>query len=672
MIDELNLNLDYVDFLSVVEKICDSAMQEVSNVKPSDWYESNRIMTRDLSSMTGAFKYSNTPYAKEIVDCLSPTHPSTEIAVMKGAQLGLSAGVVEPAVGWIISQQPGPTLYLVGHEDNVKGSMSKVDKMIDGTGIRELIKSTTQRVRNTKSGDTDKRKDFSGGWLMLNTTNYKSLREFSVQYGFIDDYEAMKSASKEAGDTRTLIMQRFSAFKQKKKIFYISSPELKEGSNIEAVYLMGDQRKFHIPCPCCDQLIVLEWETPSELNQSDRAGVTWQLDEKGELAVESVGYTCQKCGGFFNDSNKMDLLQAGKWIATAKPVRPDFYSYHISALYAPVFMDGWLEYVYKFIEANPVGGQQDIDKMKAFKNVVLGETYEPQGESIKATELQKNIRPYDILTVPEKQSIEDGNGRIVLLTCAADINGKEDDARLDYEVVAWSETGATYSVDHGSVGTFIPKDPGKVDRSRWTYKHNAHQSVWPVFKEILTRQYNRDSGKPMKILSSGIDAGYMTKFVYEFVDNSNLPTLYSLKGKDEDKYLRIDADRKTFRQSKEKRNLFLVESNVVKDQLAQLMQLTYDPNYHEAQPAGFMNFPTPSDGKYLYLNYFSHFEAEHKILDKRHSFIWVKKSNNHQNHQYDNRCYNMAVKDIFLSKLFKELKIVNGIWSDYVNMIFKR
>jgi len=41
------------------------------------------------------------------------------------------------------------------------------------------------------------------------------------------------------------------------------------------------------------------------------------------------------------------------------------------------------------------------------------------------------------------------------------MNGTEQDARMDYEVVAWSESGATYSIKHGSIGTFIPREGAK-------------------------------------------------------------------------------------------------------------------------------------------------------------------------------------------------------------------
>lgn len=659
------------NYTSTLLKLIDSAKVELSNLLPSEWAEKNRVMTSDLSAVEGKFSYKNSPYTREIVDCLSESHPSDTIVVIKGAQIGFSAGVIENGIGWTISENPGNILFLVGHEDLVKDSAKKLDQMIDGSGIRDLIKSNVKRKRNTKSGDTDGMKEYSGGYLKLGITNHKSLRNISMRTGFIDDFEGMKGETKEAGSTVEMIEQRFAAFAKKKKLFFISTPELKEGSNIEGVYLLGDQRKFHIPCPCCGEFIPLEWYIQSEMNEKEMVGITWKTNDLGELISESVGYTCQKCGDFFDDSKKMEWLNEGYYIPTAKPSRPGYYSYHISALYAPPFMYGWEYYVRKFMECNPSGGKRHEEKWKTFKNLVLGETYEPTGESISASELQENIRPYEIGIIPEKLSIADGNGKIVMLTCGCDLNGKEDDARLDYEIIAHSETGATYSVDHGSIGTFIPLDKHPEKRDHWTYRHGARNNVWDEFEKVISAKYERDIGGAMLIFITGVDSGYQTSHAYQFVDNSNFNVI-SLKGSGNDKFVNPYADLKSFKQSKEKGNLFLVENTYTKDTLSYHMSLKWNPDLKNEQPYGFMNFPTPSDGKYLPKNYFNHFEAEHKIIDKKGAYRWIKKSRQHQNHLFDCRLYGIVARDIFIDKVFREMKIKNAVWKDYVAIYKKK
>ena len=359
----------------------------------------------------------------------------------------------------------------------------------------------------------------------MGIANHKTLRQDSIQYGFIDDFEGMKGDTKQAGSTTKMIEQRFSAFDKKMKLFYISTPELKETSNIEPVYESGDQRKYHIPCPCCNDLIPLEWDVECKNDKVERGGMNWKLDDNGRLIAESVGYICQSCGDFFDDTSKTDFISKGRWIPTAEPSRPGNYSYKISALYAPNYMYGWEHYVREFLDANPQNQPRDEKKYKAFLNLALGETYEAVGVSASANALQQNIRDYKIGMLPEKLSMADGNGKIVLITLGSDLNGLEDDARLDWEIVAYSESGAKYSINHGSIGTFIPgqsKDQKeKTDRKKWTYQHGHENSVWPELEKILNATYDTDTKRKMKIFISGIDAGYQSIHVYQFLESTN-------------------------------------------------------------------------------------------------------------------------------------------------------
>lgn len=661
-----------MEYHEIVASILESARVRISDIKPSEWAEQNRVMASDVSSMPGKFSYLNTPYSREIVDCLSPDHPARIIAVMKGAQIGYSTGVIENGIGWIISQMPGNVLFLVGHDDLVKDSMTKIDKMIDACNIRDLIKSTTKRVRNTKSGDTDTMKEFPGGYMKLGITNHKMLRNISMMYGFIDDFESMKGSTDQSGDTTKMIETRFAAFAKKMKLFYISTPELDEGSNIKPQYLKGDQRKYHIPCPCCGEFIRIEWRIDSELDPRKQAGMKWDVDESGQLIDGTVRYECYKCGDEFDDSNKMEWLNKGVWIPTAKPSRPGYYSYQISALLAPTFMYGWEHYVREWIECHPVGQPRDESKYKTFVNLVLGDTYKPNIKNVSATELQDRIRPYEIGIIPEKLSIKDGNGKIVLITCGIDLNGKEDDARLDYEIVAYSESGATYSIIHGSIGTFNRYDKAKrfADREKWTYRHTQSFCVWKQLDKILDTVFMTDTGRKMKIACTGLDSGYMTDYAYTYRENTRF-LVFLLKGKDEDRFTRMNADLPTFRNSREKPGvLFLVESNNTKDLLATHMSLKWIENMDEKQPFGYLNFPTPSKGLYLMNNYFAHFESEEKIFDGA-NFRWVKRPGT-ENHLFDCRLYANVSKDIMMSILFKEVGIKNPTWNDYVRMVIQQ
>lgn len=674
---------DY-DLKPIVNILSESGRHYQSEVAPSEWAEQNRMMTPDVTAVPGKFSYKNSPYMREIADFYAPDNPGKVGALMKGAQIGTTRGVIENSIGWIIRNHPGNILYLVGHAELVSPSMQKIDRMIDSCNIRHLIRSTTQRMRRTKSGDTDKLKEFPNGYLRMGITNHKSLRNESFQYGFIDDYEAMKGATKEAGATDKLVLQRFAAYARKMKVLFMSSPELKQSSNIEPLFELGDQRYWHVPCPICENLIVWHWQTPMKDDPEKMAGMTYELNN-GELIPESVGYTCQICGGFFDDRDKMDLLNEGKFIPTAKASRDGWVSWHVSALYAPTFMFGWEHYVRDFLEANPPGGQENEAKMKAFYNLVLGMTYEEKSEAPDATQLQMNVRKYDIGSVPEKMSIKDGNGRVVMLTLACDLNGIVKDARLDWEVVAHTETGSTYSIDHGSIGTFIPREgtrKHKTDREHWTYEHGTQRSVWPLLDEVMNRKYEVDTGRRLSIFATAIDVGHYDVYAWQFIDSRKKnKVLYGVKGEGvsqnpgfRSKHLPVEHNISSYKKGKARDNLYIINVNLVKDDLAANIKLTYDPSFQDTQPAGFMNFPQPSDGKYLYENFFSHYEAEHRINERRADGTvigtkWVKRKSSAQNHMFDCRIYNMAAKDIFYEQILRDFKVPNGQWTDYCTII---
>lgn len=660
-------------YLEILEDIIRSTRIHISDEKPSEWYEKNMVMPKG-SAFPGPFSFDLTPYWREPLDCADKNHPAKEISIMKGAQLGGTVAVLNPIVGYTIAKNPGNIMFLTGHSDLTDASVLKIDQMIDACNMRHLIKPNVMRARNTRSGDTNRSKEFLGGdFKSGSVTNHNLLRQHDVMVMIVDDYDAAAGSSKAAGATRELVQKRTSAFAHKRKIFYVSSPQLKGDSNIEEVFLLGDQRYYNVHCPCCHNPIVLEWSV--KVNDHDNAGIFWKTDNMGRVIRESVGYVCQICAGFFTDSHKYEMNINGFWHPTVSPKEENHWSYHLSSLYAPAGMDDWAHYAAQYQNAHS-GEKRDERKIQTFLNVVLGQTYEPIVEELSAKTIMANTRKYKIGIVPESLSLKDGNGKIVLLVLACDLNGKVDDARLDYEVVAWSEKGSSYSIVHGSIGTFVPRESmivNKEERVRWTYQKGRANCVWNELDRIKSAIWETDTGRKMKVMITGVDTGYsFDGHAYNYVDEA-APLTVSLKGKDRDKFVPIGRDSTTFKFGKEKTNLFLAENLILKDELASRMQLKWDDKNDEFQPAGFMNFPEPSDGLYGFKNYFEHFEAEHRVIKKDDdgnglAARWEKKTVVTQNHFYDVHLYAMVLKDIIVALVYKELKQKPGSWSDFASM----
>jgi phage terminase large subunit GpA-like protein len=199
--------------------------------------------------------------------------------------------------------------------------------------------------------------------------------------------------------------------------------------------------------------------------------------------------------------------------------------------------------------------------------------------------------------------------------------------------------------------------------------------VWDEFNKIIKAKYQTDTGKRMSILAAGLDSAPYTNYSYPYMKTNKL--VIGTKGNAmQGNGIFIDADYKPFMMAKEKNDLWILNVNKYKDNLADLCGLIWDVKKTSVQPAGFLNFPQTIDGKYTDKNYFSHFEAEHKVIDpKSNKFIWQKKTAGEQNHIFDCRILNMAAKDIFIHKFFEahRTKIKDWRkkdWSDFVKMIF--
>ncbi|PXX26270.1 phage terminase large subunit GpA-like protein [Thalassospira sp. 11-3] len=668
-------------YLDIHEKIYDF---KTVKILPSVWTEENVRLGSDISRYTGPFRYDKSPYTREIINNLSPTDPTETTAVIKCAQSGLTQGVIIPGICYIISENPGPILFMAGDKELARNSVrTRLDPVIESSGIGHLIRPNVIRKKNQRTGDTDFSKEFAGGQLIVEgTKNADKMRQFSVRYIFADDWEAAPRDDKKEGSVRKLVEGRSTSFGNMRKLFYISTPAVKQTSNIEPVYEMGDQRKWHWKCPHCKKYIPMEWRVKKE--DGTYAGIKYELDQNGLLNEKSVHYECQYCGGKILERDKFNLNLAGKWIATAKPVRPNIRSYYLNALIIPPGFTSWVDLVYEWIEANPKDGVVDIGKLKTFLNIRLGQTWTEHGETPRVNELMKNICSYNPGTVPDITAAEHGNGDIIMLTLACDLNGimekNNQDVRLDWELVAHTTTGAWYSVDHGSIGTFKrERDKTKFeretdgDREKWTYNHGHKNSVWPVFEELMRKKWPCETpDRHMEVMLTTVDTGYFTRLANQFIEKFDDLIILGIKGAVETDYRRVQKDTAPVRQSRENKGLYILEVNQIKDELSSYIKLVEGSDGY--QPPGFMNFPQPQDGKYNMVSYFQHYEGERRVEETKDGvvvgFKWEKKNSQSLNHFWDVRVYNIAARYIYLDLIARSEKNINKLsWAELVAMI---
>ena len=664
-----------------------SKTPQISTILPHKWAEANIIIPGK-----GKCDYNFNPYCKRPLDMLSPDHPAKRIAFMKGSQITISSGLIMPGLCYIIAENPCNTFLMVGTPSLVVAAGMKLDQAIEGANLNDYLSYATKRSRNNKSGDTDEMKYFSGNYIKLtHSGNKKSVAQVDLQRIFLDDFDAMDARDKETGAFLELIEMRAAASANDYKLVMISTPLAKESSNIEPAYMDGNRERYFLECPCCHEPIIIEWvvEEGAVINPlvegevaKCRGGIIYDQNNHDQLIKSSVHYVCYKCGGAFNDRNKQNMLRGGIWTPTAIPVANDYFSFHLSSLYAPVGMFSWAHYAQKWIEAHP-GGMVDEYKMRVLVNTCFGQTYETQKETPKASDIMGNMRPYKIGVIPDALSMADGNGRIILVTCAADLNGTKDDARLDYLIVAWSESGASYCIKHGSIGTFVPREntiKNKENRQPWSCRTGAVDfSVWTEFDNVTRQPYYNENGEIYYIDKPCIDMGHEGKFVEDYLDWTigrfpDNPAI-GVRGQGEGKYAKIRNSR-MFSVGLARNDIYYLTVGLFKDRLAINMRLKSTEG-EVSQPSGFMNFPHASDGLFEYPTFFEHFEQEEcKLIESKtgqEMFRWVKKKSNSQNHMFDCFVYNMARKEIIVWDLGKELIRLGRIpekeftWVDYAN-----
>jgi phage terminase large subunit GpA-like protein len=484
----------------------------VNRITVGEWAEEKRILPVGLTSMPGPFRWNVAPYMREIADCLSESSDVTEVAVMKGAQVTFTVGVLENFIGYIIDVAPGPTMFISADKGMAETSVElRVDRMIESAGLASKVYSQSEKRHNKKTGDTKSKKEFAGGFLLAIGPNVGAkLRIFSVRYEVFDEVDAYpmeigaadKTRGKTAneGDPVALAKKRTVSFERIRKILYGSTPLDDATSRIKPLFKKGDQRYYFVPCKYCGHMQRLRWR-----DDDGTFRLKFKTDETGRLVVSSVHYECEKCGRHWKNEDKEFFLPAGEWRPTAEPSEPGFRSYHISALYSPVGMQSWEGICQEWIDA-----KEDLTKLRAFVNTVLGETWVEQGEAPRYERIMMRREEYKTGSLPP-------GAQPLIVTVGADVQAD----RIAVEIVAWGRDKESWSVQYVE----IPGNTADIDSEAWT-----------SLAKLLSEQ---PAGIP--VFRALIDSGFNSPVVYQFCERFSQGVL-PVKGD-----ARLQADRGTSR-----------------------------------------------------------------------------------------------------------------------------
>lgn len=553
----------------------------------SEWSDIHRFLDSKAAAEHGQYKTKRTPYLKEPMDMLSSTCPVRKVIFMKAAQIGATE-CGNNWIGYIIDHAPGPALLVQPTDEMVKrNSKMRIAPMIEASPrLKEKIKP----ARAKDSGNTITQKEFPGGVLVMTGANSAvGLRSMPARYIMLDEVDGYPMDVDGEGSPIALAEKRASTFSNR-KIFEISTPTIQGQSIIENDFLLTDQRYYFVPCPFCGAEQILKFQN-----------LRW---EKGKY--DKVVYECEHCVELIQERFKPQILEAGRWVATApENANPYLVGYHLSAMYSPFGWKSWAEIAEEWDTA-----QGDDNKLKTFYNTSLGETWKQKTDAPEWELLYQRADDY-----PQNKPFRE----VAMITIGADVQGD----RIELEIVGWMKGKKSQHIDY-----------------RVLLGDTAKKEVWHELDKILNETFEREDGALLPVRLLAIDSGYNASQVYDWAKKHGFARVIPIKGQEAlDTYFAppraVDIQKHGKKIGKQK--VWHVGVSYIKSETYGFLRQTIDPET-KIVPEGFCYFPRRDP------HYFRSITAEVLQLTRTPrgylKYIWVKKYE--RNEALDCRVYARA------------------------------
>lgn len=449
------------------------------------WSEDHIVLPKG-SAFSGPYRLSHTPYARRILQALSPTDRHYRVVVMAASQMLKTQVFINAALGWI-DGAPANILALEPTDKLAKRLSSRIGKTIDACS---KVSDKVSKPRSRDSRNTIDCKEFDGGAIYITTAGSASnLAEIPARYTFVDEADRTETSVAGEGDPVELAEARSTTYEGSAKSYIVSSPTKRGLSKIEALYNLGTQEQYHVPCPHCGYLHQL-------------ADENFHFDHDPDTdAVSAAWFVCPDCGGIIEESDKATMLPdeamggRARWVATAAG-DGETISVHINAYYAPIGSISWVKLARQKARALARKAKGDKTAWQVWENTRLAKTFDDTESTTTATALQARAEPYPPRVIPD-----------AALVVTAAVDTQHD--RLEVQIEAWGPAMEHWLIDyivlHGD-----PADPP-----------DKPGSVWARLDEIRRTPLAHASGaKPIPISAYVIDSGGgNTQDVYNYGAN---------------------------------------------------------------------------------------------------------------------------------------------------------
>ena len=542
----------------------------------SEWAGKYRFLDERSSSMPGKWKNEMTPYLVGIMDEFN-NYQTEKIVFCKCTQLG-GTEALNNMICFSVAQDPAPMMI-------VYPTSELADSVVEQR-IKPMLKASKETKKHFKEKNSNKKElQFDNMYISIVGSNSPSeLASRPIRYLFLDEVDKYPNESKKEADPISLAVERTKTFNNR-KIYMCSTPTTRTGHIWEEKEKADIEKHYFVPCPHCGEFIELKF-----------AQIRWPDDNEKLSAAdkaEFAQYICQECGNVINDSDKMEMLQKGKWETVKENTKfTKTVAFWINTLYSPFTRFSQIAKAYLI-------AKDDTEALHNFTNSWLAEPWEDTKLKTNAETVMERQTDLPEFVVPEWTR---------LLTAGVDVQ----ETSLYYIIRAWGEYLTSQLITRGQVTSF--RD----------------------IERIMNLEYMKPDGTVKLVDLCLIDSGDQTDEVYDFAAMNSEWCLPSKGTSYMVNYFKLSSVNKTSSKAYGM-TLALVDGGKYKDMIAGRMK-------RENGTGSWMVF----DG--IDLEYCTQVTAEHKITEKggggKLRTRWVQKTSHADNHYLDCEVYGMAAADI--------------------------
>lgn len=429
---------------------------EKQNIDIISWVEKYRILAKEGSSEFGHYKFDKANFQIEPLQAVC--EPKIKMVCIQGATQLIKTETLLNTMAYFIDVHASPTLVLQQDDSFARDfSRERIEPLI--TNCQRLKDKFIGWDNVKEKNQTILNKKFTGGFLTIRgVQNAKNLASRAVRLILADEVDRWVKDVSGEGDPIRLAMKRLATYFNS-KIVVVSSPNIKNQSNIEYWYNKSDMRVYEVACPECKYEQELLFEN-------------LKFDSKNLTDVE---YQCIECKSLIPESKKNDMVKNGKW--KKKSETKNIAGFKISELYS--YFRTWKEIVKEFLES-----KDDPIKLKTFINTTLAETYSDKNDSQDPSKFKRKSGLKSCI-IPESAGIVIGG---------ADIQAD----RIEINICSYGPNNQYHCVDYHVI-----------------YGDPFQEEIWAELNKFLQKKYYKKSGGSYEVLKLFIDSGFSTHNAYK-------------------------------------------------------------------------------------------------------------------------------------------------------------